>query len=332
MFVQIFQKLINKAFAALKSNPENWKTVAESFIKIFDTFNEKLIKIAEENGGKAYEGSFIDPMAWLDGRIVLELFEEHFLTKTKQNEISNEYSMSLDRSKAMGKYFKHYVQKPLMAEICKEVNGVDVKKVADLKKKIEKKGRTLTTKDLNSLKSKHFKDGLAAAGSFWIKNFVKPVGRLLIDYSKEMPKDVENLQCLLNLWRSYRSCETLQTKVPDAWERNFHSAYEAFGSSLASVIINCKEDEGKTKIEILCQLLRKDPSRIDSQFVLTGCEKYNFQIMNLVAWIGGEIPVCNEIKESLDEAKGIVKAQEEWKNAANQGYIQGLSARNGFGY
>ena len=309
----------NEAFIALKSTSDNWKTVAQQFINVFDTLNNKLIGIAEANGGKNDSNSFIDPIQWKDGRIVCEICVQLFTTYYNGSDTDQK------------KYFKHNIARPLMAEICKEVNGVDAKTVAELKKKIEKKGKTLTTKDLKKLKSKNFKKELAMAGEFWINNFVKPVGVLLKTYSLKENNSVEELQLLLNLWRCYRSCQMVTTIEPSAWATNFKEAYAAFGSYLAFTITTCKEDE-ESKKEICCDLLNQDPTTTINN-PEAGCEKkYNFTTEDLVNWIGTKKPVCKEIEEALGNAKKIVAYWDNLRNAYEQGREFGFGTRMGFGY
>lgn len=303
------------AFDGLKDTPDNWQEVAQKFIDVFDTLNNKLIGIAEANGGKNYSNSFIDPIQWKNCRIVEDWAAYFFMNDGK-------YS---DRK------LKDNIAKPLMVEICKEVNGEDVKEVTKLKEKIEKKGRTLTTKDLKSLKSKYFKKALANAGELWINNFVMPVGVLLKTYSQKKNNNVEQLQLLLNLWRCYRSCEMIIKKEP-TWATNFKDAYAAFGSYLAFTITTCKEEE-ESKKEICCDLLNQDPSCSSRHEHKSGCEvKYNFNTEYLVNWIGTKKPVCKEIEEALGNAKKIVAYWDGLNDAYKQGSEFGFGTRMGFGY
>ena len=61
----------NVAFKALNDTPDNWKTVAQQFIKIYDTLNSELRKIGADNKGSVdpYD-SFIDAMAWKDNQVI----------------------------------------------------------------------------------------------------------------------------------------------------------------------------------------------------------------------------------------------------------------------
>lgn len=326
----------NVSFNKLDDNPANWKTVATDFINIFDTFNSNLIKIAEAHGGKAFEDSFIDPIMWQEGRVVEEDCEDFFLNEKTENRIKESVSSICKGYDKCEKYFKENIEKFLIIEICKTFNGTDLKKVADLKKK--KKGKDLTAKDLKNLKEKDFKGDLHEAGVCWINNFVLPVGELLSTYAKEMSKDAESLQLLLDLHRCYIHCETIAHKLPSGWPDSFTKVDNATYSALANTIVAC-EESSTDKINILCDLLSEDLTKIVSGIenigvIFTGCDKYGLHIERLVKFINHtrKSPVSTTIQNSLNEANEIANRITANKEARKQGFSMGLSARVGAGF
>lgn len=229
-------------FAALNDTSDNWKAVAQDFIRVFDSFNDQLIAVAEENGGKAAQGSFIDVFLWKMNLIVKDCQVGNFLKPEIKDPIEHKYWMYYKRDEKFKKCFKK-VEKPL-------------------KKKI-----------IACLRVKKLKD----AGIYWEENFVNSVEQLVINYSKEMNNDAEALQCLLDLYRCYCHCETIIYKEPHF--NNFKKASNKFFDALVGTILACdKKDEKRNTLFTI--LTSDDVLTIDGKDYF-GTRRYAIGIVDL---------------------------------------------------